>query len=111
MEDKTILIVDDEIDFGFLMKEFFLQKGCKVFLATTIAAGLGLLQQEKPDVLLMDNQLPDGFGWSKTDFILQNYPNIHLILISAFEVPKTSSSLFSIMQKPFLKDELLKMFS
>ena len=111
MEDKTVLIVDDELDFGFLMKEFFLEKGCKVFLATSIATGLGLLQQEKPDVILMDNQLPDGFGWSKTDFILANYPNTQLILISAFEVPKTSSSQFSIIQKPFIKDEIHKMFA
>lgn len=106
MSGKKVLIIDDEVDFGFLMKAFFTKKGCKVFVANTITTGLGLLQQEKPDYLLLDNNLPDGLGWSKTDFILTNYPNTELILISALEVPKTSSSTFRILHKPLLKDEL-----
>ena len=105
-----VLIVDDEIDFGFLMKEFFIKKGFKVFLATSIAKGLNYMQQEKPDLLLLDNKLPDGLGWSKIEFILENFPATQVVLISAWEVPKTTSPLFRIVQKPFIKEELPKMF-
>jgi len=110
MKNKKVLIVDDEADFGFLMKEFFLKKDCEVFVANSIATGLGLLQQERPDYLLLDNNLPDGFGWSKTEFILTNYPKTNLILISAMEVPKTNSSSFRILYKPMLAGELNKIF-
>jgi DNA-binding response OmpR family regulator len=111
MKNKKVLIVDDEADFGFLMKEYFSKKDCEVFVANSIATGLGLLQQVRPDYLLLDNNLPDGFGWSKTEFIVANYPNTKLILISAMEVPTTNSLSFRILYKPLLATELNKIFA
>ena len=110
MKGKRVLIVDDEADFRLLMKDFFDKKSCTVFLTASLTAGLEKLHLEKPDVMLLDNILPDGLGWSKAEFILANYPKTQLILISAMEVPKTSSSSFSIFYKPLIKDELRKMF-
>jgi DNA-binding response OmpR family regulator len=110
MKNKKVLIVDDEADFGLLMKEYFSKKNCEVFVASSIATGLGLLQKEKPDYILLDNNLPDGFGWSKTEFIVTNYPNVKLILISAMEVPTTNSLSFRILYKPLLATELNKIF-
>ena len=110
MKDKRVLIIDDEIDFGFLMTDFFSKRGSKVFIANSIKDGLRILEQEKLDVIFLDNNLPDGFGWGKTEYILGNYPNAQLILISAMEVPKTSSPSFNILYKPVIKDELHRLF-
>ena len=103
---QKILIIDDEIDFGFLMKETFSKKGYEVLLANTIEEALEILKEETPDFIFLDNDLPDGFGWSKAHFILINHPNSKLILISGMDVPKTTSSSFRILHKPFVKDEL-----
>lgn len=108
--DKKVLIIDDEEDFGFLMNEYFSKKGYKVLLASSIAQGLEILENESPDFIFLDNNLPDGFGWSETEFILMNYPNTKLNLISAMEVPVTSASSFRILYKPYIKDELNKIF-
>jgi DNA-binding response OmpR family regulator len=110
MKDKKVLIIDDEEDFGFLMTEFFTKKGYQVFVAPSIARGLELLEMENPDFIFLDNNLPDGFGWSETEFILMNYPNTTLNLISAMEVPVTSASTFRILYKPFIQEELNKIF-
>jgi len=110
MKNKKVLIIDDQMDFGLLMEAFFVKKGSKVFVAYTITEGLRVLQEEAPDFTFLDNNLPDGFGWSKTEFILANYPQTQLILITAMEVPKTSSTSFRILYKPLLKDELRMMF-
>ncbi|MBK5277441.1 MAG: response regulator [Bacteroidia bacterium] len=110
MKGKRVLIVDDEADFRLLMKDFFDKKSCTVFLANSLTVGLEMLHQENPDVMMLDNILPDGLGWSKAEFVLANYPRTQLILVSAREVPKTSSSTFSILYKPLIKDELRKMF-
>ncbi len=110
MEEKKILIVDDEKDFGLLMKTFFANKRCQVFIANSIAEGLALLEKEKPDHLFLDNNLPDGLGWGKTEFILQNYPLTQLHLISVLDVPKTSSTSFRILYKPTLTEEIPKLF-
>lgn len=110
MKNKKVLIIDDEVDFGLLMRSFFASKNYDVYVAHTIQEGLQTLEEEKPDFLFLDNNLPDGLGWGKTEYILVNYPNTRLNLISAMDVPKTSASNFHILYKPSLREELVKMF-
>lgn len=110
MKNKKVLIIDDEVDFGTLMKNYFSIRNYDVFLAYTIADGMKLLEEEKPDYIFLDNNLPDGLGWNKTQYILLHYPQTKLNLISALDVPKTSASDFRILYKPFLREELAKMF-
>jgi response regulator of citrate/malate metabolism len=81
-----------------------------VYHAQTLAEGMKLLEQEKPDVIFLDNNLPDGLGWGKTEYILVNYPLSQLNLISAYHVPKTSASSFRILEKPLVLEEINKMF-
>ena len=50
MGKKKMLIVDDEEDFGFLMKSFF-SKGYDVHIALTLSEGMRLLKEEDPDVV------------------------------------------------------------
>ena len=110
MSRKKIVIIDDEEDFGMLMKRFFSQKNYDVYVAYTISDGMKLLNDVLPDIIFLDNNLPDGYGWDKTDYILSNYPQAQLNLISALNVPKTSSSSFRILEKQMLLKELTKMF-
>ena len=110
MKRRKVLIIDDEEDFGMLMKRFFSQKNYDVYVAYTISDGLKLLDEHLPDIIFLDNNLPDGYGWDKTDYILSTYPQTQLNLISALNVPKTSSSSFRILEKQMLLKELPKMF-
>lgn len=110
MKNKKVLIVDDEKDFGILMKSFFSPRNYDVYVTHTIADGMRVLEEQKPDFIFLDNNLPDGLGWGKTEFILVNYPQSHLNLISAMDVPKTSASSFRILYKPLIREELNKMF-
>src|SRR5690349_17328774 len=111
MKAKKVLIIDDEQDFGLLMKTFFTSRHYDVYVAETIAEGMKILDKEKPDYIFLDNQLPDGLGWGKAEFILLNYPQSMLNLISGYEVPVTSASGFRILHKPDLRDELVRMFN
>jgi DNA-binding response OmpR family regulator len=108
MKSKKVLIIDDEKDFGFLMKSFFSPKNYEVFLAYTLADGMKLLEEQNPDIIFLDNNLPDGLGWGKTEYILVNHPLAQLNLISALNVPKTSASSFRILEKPLRFEELKK---
>ena len=110
MKNRKVLIIDDEQDFGMLMKRFFSQKNYDVYVAYSIADGLALLEEHRPDIVFLDNNLPDGYGWDKTDFILATYPQTQLNLISALNVPKTSASSFRILEKQMLLKELPKLF-
>ena len=110
METKKILLIDDERDFGVLMKSFFTRKNCEVYHALTLAEGMKILDEVDPDYIFLDNNLPDGLGWGKTEYILVNYPRAQLNLISAYHVPKTTASSFRILEKPLVMEELNKIF-
>ena len=80
---KKILIVDDEADFCMIMKNYFIKKGYIVSLASTIHEGLFKLKEERPDILFLDNNLPDGNGWDSLEKIVEIIPQIRAFLISA----------------------------
>lgn len=104
---KKILIIDDDKDFGLALKYFFADKNFELIVAHTLTEGMVMLEKEKPEYLFLDNSLPDGMGWGKTEFILTNYPQTHLNLVSALDVPKTSASTFRILEKPVSLEEIL----
>ena len=78
-----ILIVDDEADFCLIMKNFFTRKGYDVSLAFTLQEGLSKIQETNPEILFMDNNLPDGNGWDAVDGIVEKIPQIRAYLVSA----------------------------
>jgi DNA-binding NtrC family response regulator len=99
---KKILIIDDEADFCFLLKKYLSKKNCEIFLAGTLDAGLELVISERPDIVFLDNNLPDGFGWEKVEYISKQIPGVKLNLISAYQHPMTviASKNVQILEKP-----------
>ncbi|MBC7934804.1 MAG: response regulator [Rhizobacter sp.] len=100
MKQLKILVIDDEEDLRNLLKSYFEKNNCLVMLAGTLDAGMAALDNFKPDHIFLDNNLPDGSGWSKTQHILMNYPQCQLNLMSGHLVPKTSAMNFRIVEKP-----------
>lgn len=106
MRQTKILIIDDEADLRILLKTYFEKNNCLVMLAETLDEGMIALEAFKPDHIFLDNNLPDGSGWSKTQHILMNYPQCQLNLMSGYLVPKTSAMNFRIIEKPISFKEL-----
>jgi len=84
MPGSKILIIDDEKDYCMIMKSYFVRKKHEVFLANTLKDGLKALEEKKPDILLLDNNLPDGKGKDQIDPLLKQYPSLQIYLISAY---------------------------
>lgn len=80
---QKILIIDDETDFCLIMKNYFMKKGYEVSLAYTLKEGLFLLNEVRPDILFLDNNLPDGNGWDAVTQVVETIPQIRAYLISA----------------------------
>ncbi len=106
MRQTKILIIDDEADLRILLKTYFEKNNCLVMLAETLDEGMTALEAFKPDHIFLDNNLPDGSGWAKTQHILMNYPQCQLNLMSGYLVPKTSAMNFRIIEKPISFKEL-----
>ena len=83
MGKKKVLIIDDEVDFCLLMQFYLSKKNCDVSISHTLHDGLGRVQNNRPDIVILDNNLPDGLGWPAAKNILEAAPDVHLFLISA----------------------------
>ncbi len=105
--------MDDEKDFCLIMKNYFNRKGFEVLLAYNLQDGLNLIKKEKPDVLFLDNNLPDGEGWNSTYAILKENPSLKINLVSAYKEKTNEFNSFSnvnILVKPFSLGILEKIF-
>jgi DNA-binding response OmpR family regulator len=97
-----ILIVDDETDYCSIMKTYFEEKSYEVFLATNLAQAFQQIEQNPPDILFLDNNLPDGRGWNHISEILKKNPGVKLYLVSAYnqKLNLLPSSNIIIWEKP-----------
>ena len=77
-------MIDDEIDYCRIMEVFFKKKNYDVLLAFNLTEGLELIEISKPDILLLDNNLPDGKGWTHVETIVEKNPQLKIFLISAY---------------------------
>jgi DNA-binding NtrC family response regulator len=57
---KRVLIVDDEPDIRFAVGEFLRTKGLQIYEAENCQAAMESFRRSKPDLIVMDNFLPDG---------------------------------------------------
>lgn len=89
---KKVLIIDDEVDFCIIMKGFFERKGYEVSLAYNLQRGLFLINEEKPDILFLDNNLPDGHGWQYVEQIVEKNPHLKVYLVSAHQTKSSFTS-------------------
>ncbi len=85
------LIIDDELDtcllLGMLLKKF----GIRSLMAHTLTTGLETLQHEKPQLIFLDNNLPDGTGIEHIKQLKGLLPEVTLIMISAISSLKTEA--------------------
>ena len=105
MSRKKIVIIDDEEDLCQLMKAYFLDLNHDVFLANTLNSGLSLMKEVSPDVVFIDNNLPDGLGWEKMSYLMDEYPGCKINLISAYEylppdLKNRENHTVTILEKP-----------
>lgn len=112
-ERLKVLIIDDEKDLCLLIKAYLSRKNCEVHTAYTLTEGLQQVAQFSPDILFLDNNLPDGLGWEKAENIIQQHPNIQLHLLSAFNPPQIKEGLpvTRVWEKPISLRDLDRYFS
>jgi len=111
----NFLLIEDERLFAKSVKRRLEREGYKVNIADTITNGVVLLNNEPPDVLLLDVRLPDGNGLDVLNAIrvdghsLQNLPVIMMTAYGELEdaVNAMKSGASDYLKKPVDLDELM----
>lgn len=79
------LIVEDDPDICYLLTGILRQKQLDSSFVNNISDAMHALQKTTPDVVLLDNHLPDGLGVDFISYIKSNFPQTRVILMTAHD--------------------------
>ena len=80
---RKVLIVDDEPDICLLLARKLQKKGFDTSFANTLAEGIEKFTTARPDFLILDHNLPDGYGLDNVQRFKLMQPAVRVIIISA----------------------------
>ncbi|MEP6596424.1 MAG: response regulator [Ginsengibacter sp.] len=78
-----VLIIEDEEDICYLLSGILKKKNLHTSYVTSLFAAKKILSDQSPDILFIDNHLPDGFGLDFIPWIRQDHPLTKIIMITA----------------------------
>jgi DNA-binding response OmpR family regulator len=112
MDTERILLVEDDVNLGSLLKEYLIAKGYDCILETDGEKGFRAFKKDHFDLCLLDIMLPikDGYTLAR-DIRVQN-PEVPIIFLTAKSMKKDVLEGFhagadDYLTKPFSMEELL----
>lgn len=112
---KLILVVEDQEDNRRIMRDLLSSVGYEIIEAVTGEEGVRLAEKNKPDLILMDIQLPDIDGYEATRRIKGNETlhSIPVIVVTSYALSGDDAKAYeagcdAYVSKPFSPRELLK---
>ncbi len=82
---KKILIVDDEEDICYFLSHSLSKRGFKTTSSYSLLDAENQLDLSIPDIMLLDNHLPDGKGTDFAGRMNYKYPGLKIIMITAHD--------------------------
>jgi two-component system, NtrC family, response regulator AtoC len=104
-------IIDDETTLRLTLQMFLEDEGYDVRAAATLEEGWRMLDEFSPHVLLLDIRLPDGNGLDSLHEFRERYPEMAVMMLTAYGDAKTAvrsikEGAFDYLTKPFELEEL-----
>lgn len=111
MDDKKVLIVDDQNGIRVLLMEVFGSEGYQTFQASNGKMALEIVKSESPDLVLLDMKIPGMDGLEILKRIKEINRDIKVIMMTAYgelDMIKEATELGALMHftKPFDIDEM-----
>lgn len=105
------LIIDDEIDICYLLSGLLSNKKIESGYATSIADAKQVLEKHKPEIIFLDNRLPDGRGVDFAGYIKQINPDAKVAMITAYDTSADRKLAMNrgidfFVGKPFTRDKI-----
>lgn len=112
LNNKKILLVDDEPDLLKLVSDILIDDGfINIVTATTVKDGISVSKNERPDLAILDVMLPDGDGFSLMRQ-MREFTDVPIIFLTAKDEATDKLAGLGLgaddyIVKPFLPQELL----
>ena len=112
MSTANILVVDDQESIRHFVCKALEEAGHQVRSCGSVREARAAIEQDMPDLALLDLKLPDGTGLDLLKDIKRTQPEVAVVLMTAFgeletAVEAMSGGAFWFVKKPFQTDELL----
>ncbi|MBI2863214.1 MAG: response regulator [Chloroflexi bacterium] len=107
-----IVVVEDEKALRRVIVHNLTSRGHSVLEATTAAEALSVLSEERPDLLLLDINLPDRSGWDVLRVLRDMGREVPTVIVSAVRVSPGRLAEFkprAYLPKPFPLESLLRL--
>ena len=107
-----ILMVEDDASLRRVIVQNLASRGHSIREASTAAEALDILLEEKPDLLLLDINLPDRSGWDVLRALRERGIEVPTIVVSAVRVSSGRLAEFkprAYLPKPFPLESLLRL--
>ncbi|HET6996100.1 MAG TPA: response regulator [Chitinophagaceae bacterium] len=114
MQNRKVLIVDDEMDIRFLLGAILLKKNIQTVFASSLSEADNILENKGNfDCIFLDNLLPDGLGVNHIRQIKRKYPQAKIVMITAHDnqtdrQKATTEGADYFIGKPFSSEIILK---
>ena len=110
--ETRILIVDDEKKIRTILYHFLTDEGFKVKAVDSGIKAINAVDSFKPDIVLMDQNMPGMNGIETMELIQSKYPEMVIIIITAYgavslAVKAIKCGAYDYIEKPFDNDKLL----
>ena len=84
-QNLDALIIDDETDICFLLGNVLKKRDIKSKFVNTLREAANLLESNDPEIIFLDNHLPDGLGVNFIGFIKRFHPKTKIVMITAHD--------------------------
>jgi len=110
-QPKKVLIIEDEADMCLLLNIMLTGRNIHVDHVKTLAGAMLYFDKEVPDLVMLDNNLPDGLGLDFITHIKTNYPSVKIIMISGYHSAEVKDVALDngadlFLTKPFTKEQI-----
>ncbi len=106
-----VLIIEDEGDTSFLLYTILKESQMEIDQVNTMAQAASFLEVVCPDLIFLDNHLPDGLGVNYIEYIKQRYPSAKVVMITAHGSSSDRKKAINkgadiFLPKPFTQDQI-----
>jgi two-component system response regulator HydG len=110
---KNILIIEDVVTFGLMLKTWFTKKGFEVKTSLSVADAKKEIEIFQPNLIISDLRLPDGSGLDLLKWTKDKYPDIVIIMMTNYADIQTAvesirAGAYDYIAKPFNPEQLLE---
>ena len=107
----NILIIEDEGDISLILNLMLKKEDIEIEHVTTLAKAATFLKEQSTDIVIIDNQLPDGLGLEYIKEIKSSYPLIKIIMITGNTDTTDKATAIEngadiFLAKPFTKEQI-----